>query len=150
MDSPVVCRSCGSCRSCGFGGHRWARGRRQGRDQRRGLWPLALALLACSPASPTTPPAAAVQRFYAAAAAGDCATALSTLGGGLRTRVAPEGTCDHLFEELRQHPLEHVVATQVDGRNRAAQLVRTRLRGRTTDVIIRVQAEGSQWKIFSL
>ena len=145
MDSPVVWRSWwspwfprspGSPRSLGSGG--------------RGLWRLALALLACSPASPTAPPAAVVQRFYAAVTAGDCATALNALGGDLRSRVAPDGTCDHLFEELRPHPLERVVATQVDGRNRAAQLVRTRLRGRTTDVIIRVQAEGAKWKIFSL
>lgn len=144
MDSPVVCRSEWS------GGSHWFGERGQRHDQSCGLWPVALALLACSPAPPSTPPAAAVQRFYAAAAAGDCAAALSVLAGGLRARVAPEGTCDHMFEELRLHPLEQVVATQVDGRNRAAQLVRTRLRGRTTDVIIRVQAEGSQWKIFSL
>lgn len=134
MDSSVVCRS----------------GRSGWRGQGKGPWRLALALLACSPAPPTTPPAAAVQRLYAAAAAGDCAAAREALGGELRARVAQQGTCDPLFEELSRHPLEQVVATQVDGRNRAAQLVRIRLRGRTTDTIIRVQAEGAQWKIFSL
>lgn len=120
------------------------------RDLGPGRYWLGLMLLACRPAPPAAPPADAVQSFYAAVAAGDCAAALAGLAAGLRTRVAPDGTCEPLFAELRQHPLERVVDTAVDGRNRAAQLVRARLRGRATEVIIRVQAEGSRWKIFSL
>ena len=111
---------------------------------------LGLALLACRPAPPSAPPADTVQRFYAAVATGDCAGARATLSSELRTRLAADGTCDHLFHELRPHPLERVIDTQVDGRNRAAQLVRIRLRGHATAVIIRVQAEGREWKIFSL
>lgn len=123
-------------------------------SKRRGLRPgqywLGLMLLACSQAPPAAPPATAVQSFYAAVAAGDCAAALDGLAAGLRTRVAPDGACETLFAELRRHPLERVVATAVDGRHRAAQLVRTRLRGRATEVIIRVEAEGTRWKISSL
>lgn len=117
---------------------------------RPGQYWLGLMLLACSQAPPAAPPATAVQSFYAAVAAGDCAAALDGLAAGLRTRVAPDGACETLFAELRRHPLERVVATAVDGRHRAAQLVRTRLRGRATEVIIRVEAEGTQWKISSL
>ena len=111
---------------------------------------LGLALLACRPATPPGRPAEAVERFYASVVAGDCAAALGTLGTSLRTRVEQKGGCDRLFEEMREHPLERVLDTQVDGRNRAAQLVRARLSGRKTDVIIRVQAESGQWKVFSL
>ena len=111
---------------------------------------LTLGLLSCRPRLPTTPPAEAVQRFYAAVTAGNCELALGLLGGGFRSRVAPQGSCEHLFEALREHPLERIVDTNTDGRNRDAQLVRARLRGRTADVIIRVQAEDSRWRIFSL
>lgn len=111
---------------------------------------LALALLACRPATPPGPPAAAVERFYGAVMAGDCAAALGALGTAFRVRVEQKGGCDRLFEEMREHPLERVLDTQVDGRNRAAQLIRARLSGHKNDVIIRVQAEGGQWKIFSL
>lgn len=111
---------------------------------------LALAVSACRPATPAGEPAAAVQRFYAAMAADDCAAALAVLGKDLRARLAPRGSCDALFHDLRQAPLERTVETHVDGRNRDAQLVRVRLRGRTTDTIIRVQAEGAEWRIFSM
>lgn len=113
---------------------------------------LGLALLACRPATPPGRPAEAVERFYSAVMAGDCPAALGALGTAFRARVEVEqkGSCDRLFEEMREHPLERVLETQVDGRNRAAQLVRARLSGRKTDVIIRVQAENGQWKIFSL
>lgn len=109
-----------------------------------------LTLAACRPAPPSAQPAAAVQLFYAAVTAGDCTAALAVLGAELRTRLAQHGSCDDLFHALRRAPLERVVATHVDGRNPDAQLVRVRLRGRTTDAVIRVQAEGAQWKIFSL
>ena len=108
---------------------------------------LALALPACRPPGR---PSDAVERFYAAVTVGDCAAALGALGTAFRTRVEQKGNCDRLLEEMREHPLERVLDTQVDGRNRAAQLVRVRLRGHKTDVIIRVQAEGGQWKIFSM
>lgn len=111
---------------------------------------LGLALASCRARPPAAPPAEAVQRFYEAVTAGDCKLALELLGGGFRRRVAPQGSCEHLFEALREHPLERIVDTNTDGRNRDAQLVRARLRGRTTDVIIRVQSEDSRWRIFSL
>ncbi|HEX2571459.1 MAG TPA: hypothetical protein VH877_18005 [Polyangia bacterium] len=111
---------------------------------------LGLALLACRPASPPGRPAEAVERFYAAVLAGDCTAVMGALGKAYRARVEQKGNCDKLLEEMREHPLESVLDTQVDGRNPAAQLVRARLRGHKTDVIIRVQAEGGQWKIFSL
>ena len=105
---------------------------------------------ACRPARPPGQPADAVQRFYAAAVRSDCAGALQALGGTLRGKVANTGRCEELFEQTLEHPLEHVLGTQVDGRDPAAHLVRARLRGRVTDVIIRVQAEDGQWKIFAL
>jgi hypothetical protein len=144
MISPVVCRS------------PWRRS-----TSRRSLRPckglvlrlglaLGLALVACRPAPPPGRPGEAVERFYGAVLAGDCAAALSALGTAFRARVEQKGSCDQLFEEMREHPLDRVLDTQVDGRNPAAQLVRARLQGRKTDVIIRVQAEGGQWKIFSM
>ena len=111
---------------------------------------LLLYLAACRPAAPSGEPAAAVQLFHAAMTAGDCAAALARLSRELRARVAPSGSCDALFQALREAPLERVIETHVDGRNRDAQLVRVRLRGRMTDTLIRVQAEGAQWKIFSM
>jgi hypothetical protein len=114
------------------------------------LFGLGLALWACRPAPPPGHPAEAVERFYAAVITGDCAAALGTLGAPFRARAEQKGGCDQLLREMREHPLERVIDTQVDGRNRDAQLVRARLQGRKTDVIIRVQAEGRQWKIFSM
>lgn len=114
------------------------------------LLALALTVGACRPAPPAAPPEQAVQRFFAAVTADDCPTALSQLASGMRARVAPDGRCEELFGGVRRYPLERVVETKVDGRNSDAQLVRARLRGRTTDAIIRVQAEGRSWKIFAL
>lgn len=107
-------------------------------------------LLACRPSRPTGSPADAVQRFYAAATAGDCAAALRTLGTKLRARLDPGDRCAQLFQQTLEHPLEGVLSTQADGRDPEAQLVRARLRGRTIDLIIRVQAEDGQWKIVSM
>lgn len=121
--------------------------RRRGRQLALGL---GLGLASCWPQPPAAPPAEAVTSFYAAVAAGDCTRALGLLGGGFRRRVAPQGSCEHLFDALQKYPLEGIIDTNTDGRNRDAQLVRARLRGKTTDVIIRVQAEGSRWRIFSL
>jgi hypothetical protein len=104
---------------------------------------------ACRPARPPGEPADAVQRFYAAVSGRDCATALSTLGSRIRGRFEQAG-CEQIYRQIEEHPLERVISTQVDGRDREAQLVRARLRGRTTDVVIRVQAEDGQWKISSM
>lgn len=106
--------------------------------------------LACRPSRPTGAPADAVQRFYAAAASGDCAAALTTLGNKLRARLDPGDRCGLLFRQTLEHPLESVLSTQADGRDPNAQLVRARLRGRSIDLIIRVQAEDGQWKIVSM
>lgn len=107
-------------------------------------------VVACRPSRPSGIPADAVQRFHLAAADGDCAAALGTLGNKLRARLDSGDRCAKLFQETLRHPLERVISTQVDGRDREAQLVRARLRGRATDLVIRVQAEDGQWKIVSM
>lgn len=107
-------------------------------------------VLACRPSRPTGAPADAVQRFYAAATAGDCAAALTTLGSKLRARLDSGDRCALLFRQTLEHPLERVLGTQADGRDPKAQLVRARLSGRAIDLIIRVEAEEGQWKIVSM
>lgn len=98
---------------------------------------------------PAGEPAEAVARFFAAIAAGDCDAALARLGTPYRAKVAAAG-CAEFLQEMRRFPLEHVVEVTPDGRNRAAHLVRSQLRGRHSAILIRVQAEDGQWKIFSL
>jgi hypothetical protein len=112
---------------------------------------MALCGLACGSASPPGTPADTVTRFFAAVEAGDCTRIWAELGQSYRARLEQEGAgCDVLVEQIRTYPLETVLDTRVDGRNPEAQLVRTRLRGRENDVIIRVQAEDGQWKIMAL
>lgn len=107
-----------------------------------------------APACNTSPPGAprdAVEGFFAAIERGDCDTALAQLGDAYRAELTREGVdCATLVEELGAYPFESVLDTRVDGRNDAAHLVRTRMQGRTQDVIIRVQAEAGRWKIFAL
>lgn len=114
-----------------------------------------LLVLACRPTRsepPSGQPADAVRRFYAAAARHDCSEAARVLGRPLRekSQIDQAGRCAKLLEQVLEHPLEHVLDTQVDGRDASAHLVRARLRGRATDIIIRVQAEDGQWKIVAL
>jgi hypothetical protein len=114
---------------------------------------VALLGLACraTPASPPGAPADAVTRFFAAVDARDCAGAWTELGQSYRDALTREGVdCGLLVEEMRKHPLDAVLDTRTDGRNPGAQLVRTRLRGRDQDVIIRVQADAGQWRIMAL
>lgn len=115
---------------------------------------LIVALVFCGLACNTSPagaPADAVTRFFAAVASGSCSSMWAELGDGYRAELERSGVhCNELIEQMRTHPFEAVVDTQVDGRNQAAHLVRTRLRGREHEVVIRVQAEHGQWKIMAL
>lgn len=111
---------------------------------------MALAAPACK-GSPPGAPRDAVEAFFAAVARGDCDAALGQLGQAYRAELDREGVgCAVLVEEMAAYPLEAVLDTRVDGRNAAAHLVRTRMQGRTQDVVIRVQAEDGRWKIFAL
>ncbi|MFO0579447.1 MAG: hypothetical protein U1A78_36065 [Polyangia bacterium] len=133
--------------------HRRARGgsvRRGRRGRGLELISIALLVLACRPSPPSGQPADAVRRFYAAAARHDCSDAMRVLGGPLRSKIDQAGRCAELLEQVLEHPLEHLLDTQVDGRDASAHLVRARLRGRATDLIIRVKAEDGQWKIVAL
>lgn len=104
---------------------------------------------ACS-SPPPGQPADAVQRFFQAVEAGDCNAAIGTLSQAYRTELEKKNLrCDEYIERWR-FQLERVIETQVDGRNKAAHLVRVHIRGRQTDSIIRVEAEGGQWRIFSM
>jgi hypothetical protein len=111
---------------------------------------IALGGLACS-ASPPGAPADAVTRFFAAVESGSCSAMLAELGDGYRAELEREGMgCNELIDQMRTYPFEAVLDTRVDGRNAAAHLVYTRLRGRAQAVVIRVQAENRQWKIMAL
>lgn len=111
---------------------------------------IALGSLACS-ASPPGAPADAVTRFFAAVASGSCSGVWTELGDGYRAELEREGVdCNELIEQMRTYPFEAVRDTRVDGRNTAAHLVHTRLRGREQEVVIRVQAQDGQWKIMAL
>jgi hypothetical protein len=106
--------------------------------------------LACS-ASPAGAPADAVTRFFTAIESGSCSGIWAELGDGYRTDLEREGVdCNALIEQMRAFPFEAVLDTRTDGRNAAAHLVHTRLRGREHEVVIRVQAQGDQWKIMAL
>lgn len=109
------------------------------------LWMMA----ACS-SSPPGQPADAVKRFFQAVEAGDCNAAIATLSQAYGTELKKRNLrCDEYIE--RWHfQLERVIETQVDGRNKEAHLVRVHIRGRQTDSIIRIEAEGGQWRIFSM
>lgn len=114
---------------------------------------VALLGLACraSPAAPPGAPADAVTRFFAAVDAGDCTGAWTELGQTYRDSLTRDGVdCALLLEEMRKYPLESVLDTRTDGRNPDARLVRTRLRDRAQDVVIRVQADAGQWRIMAL
>lgn len=111
---------------------------------------VALGAPACS-ASPAGAPADAVTRFFAAVDSGSCSAIWAELGSGYRAELEREGvSCNELIEQMRTYPFEAVVDTRVDGRNAAAHLVHTRLRGREHAVVIRVQAEDGRWKIMAL
>lgn len=112
------------------------------------LLPLLLAV-GCRPSLPTEDPAAVVQQFFAAIAAGDCARVLASLGAPYRQKVGTSG-CPELVQKLRRFPLDQVLAVTPDGRSHDARLVRTRLVGHRTETIIRLQAESGHWKIFAL
>lgn len=121
---------------------------------RRAAIPIAVVIvlggLACS-ASPAGTPADAVTRFFAAVESGSCSSLWTELGDSYRAELEREGVdCNTLIEQMRAYPFETVLDTRADGRNPAANLVRTRLRGREHEVVIRVQAEGGQWKIMAL
>lgn len=103
----------------------------------------------CRPAVPTEDPAAVVGQFFAAIAAGDCAQVLAALGASYRQKVKVDG-CPELLHQLQRFPLERVLDVTPDGRSQDARLVRSRLSGRRTDAIIRLQAEAGHWKIFAL
>lgn len=110
------------------------------------LWIVA----ACS-SSPPGQPADAVKRFFQAVEAGDCNAAIGTLSQAYRTELKEKNQpCDEYLETWRRLPLERVIETQIDGRNKKAHLVRAHVRGRQTDSIIRVEAEGGQWRISSM
>lgn len=110
------------------------------------LWMVA----ACS-SSPPGQPADAVKRFFQAVEAGDCNAAMATLSRAYRTELqAKQLPCDEYIETWRRSRLERVIETRIDGRNQEAHLVRTHIRGRQTDSIIRVEAEDGQWRIFSM
>jgi hypothetical protein len=111
---------------------------------------IALGGLACS-ASPPGAPADAVTRFFAAVESGSCSGTWAEIGASYRAELEREGIgCNELIEQMRTYPFEAVLDTRVDGRNAAAHLVHTRLRGREHEVVIRVQAEDGQWKIMAL
>ena len=114
---------------------------------------VALLGLACraTPASPPGAPADAVTRFFAAVDAQDCTGAWAELGQTYRDSLTRDGVdCGLLIEEMRKYPLDAVLDTRTDGRNPDARLVRTRLRGRDQNVVIRVQADAGQWRIMAL
>lgn len=120
----------------------------------RSLLPLLavpLLVLACrgTPAVPPGAPDGTVARLYAAVDAGDCQKAVAELSASYRDHVESAG-CDEFIEKLREFPLERVIETKTDGRDSGARLVRIRVENRKTDVIIRVEAENGQWKIFSM
>lgn len=104
---------------------------------------------ACREPLPSEDPAQVVQQFFVAIAAGDCPRVLSELGTPYRKKVAAAG-CPELLHQLQRFPLERVVEVTPDGRSATARLVRSRLRGRHTEAIIRLQPEGGSWKIFAL
>lgn len=114
------------------------------------LWMIA----ACSSSPPGQPPgqpADAVKRFFQAVEASDCNAATGALSQAYRTELTKKNLpCDEYIETWRRFQFERVIETQVDGRNQKAHLVRTQLRGRQTDSIIRVEAEDGQWRIFSM
>jgi len=110
------------------------------------LWMVA----ACS-TPPPGQPADAVKRFFQAVEAGDGNAAIGTLSQTYRTELKKQNlACNEYLETWRPFQLERVIETQVDGRNPKAYLVRAHIRGRQTDSIIRVEAEGDQWRIFSI
>jgi hypothetical protein len=114
-----------------------------------GLWMVA----ACSPSPPGPPgqPADVVKGFFQAVETGDCNAATGLLSQAHRTELEKKKLpCDEYIETWRSFQFERVIETQVDGRNKKAHLVRARIRGRQADSIIRVEAEGGQWRIFSI
>ncbi len=122
------------------------------------LW-LALATsAACNPinpaddnAAPSAEPAKTVERFYAAIAAGDCQAAKAELSESYRDELRREHIgCVEMLESMRPYPLESIVETKTDGRDGDARMVRTRIKGRQSDVIVRVRADDGQWKIVSM
>ncbi|MDC0672613.1 hypothetical protein [Nannocystis radixulma] len=111
---------------------------------------LAGSLLTCSPPIPGQP-ADAVKRFFGTVEAGDCKAAFATLAQAFRAELeSRHGACDEHLEDWRQLVLERVLDTRVDGRDERAHLVRVRLRGRSIDSWIRVEAEDRQWRIVSM
>ena len=108
-----------------------------------------LTATACREPLPSEDPARVVQRFFVAVAAGDCPRVLSDLGTPYRQKVAAAG-CPEFLHQLQRFPLERVVEVTPDGRSATARLVRSRLQGRRTEAIIRLQPEGGSWKIFAL
>lgn len=112
---------------------------------------LVVSMAAACSTSPPGQPADAVKRFFQAVEAGDCSAAIGTLSAAYRVELEKRNLpCDEYIAMLRGVRLERVIETQVDGRNQKAHLVRTHIRGRQTDSIIRVEAEDGQWRIFSM
>jgi len=112
---------------------------------------LVLWMVAACNSTPPGQPADPVKRFFQAVEAGDCNAATDTLSQAYRTELKEKNLpCDEYIATWRRFQLEQVIETQVDGRNKKAHLVRTHMRGRQTDSIIRVEAEGGQWRIFSM
>jgi hypothetical protein len=108
-------------------------------------------MVAACRTSPLGQPDDAVKRFFQAVAAGDCEAAIGTLSQSYRAELNTKHlSCDEYLGTWRRFQLERLIETQVDGRNHRAYLVRAHLRGRQTDSIIRVEAEGDQWRIFSI
>ena len=99
------------------------------------------------PGTPEDP----VKRFYTAIEKQDCAAFRAQLSVAYLERWHEKGlSCDEIIKQLSEYPLAEVIRTSIDGRNPQHRLVKVRMVGNRGDVIVRVIAEGGQWKIDSM
>jgi len=92
------------------------------------------------------PAAHAVERYFAAVAAKDCASLMAL------TPPSSDGTtCETIIDsfEHRKARLIAVLGSEPDGRDRSVTIVRTRVAfsGREGDWLVRAEARDGQWKL---
>lgn len=114
---------------------------------------LTLALTTSCSSSPPGAPHEAVERFFAAIAAGDCAALLQAAGGAYRGRLERVG-CEGALADFREHRvrLRSVEGTTPDGRDPRVRIVRATVErdGKASQLLLRVEPQDGRWVLLTL
>lgn len=109
--------------------------------------------ISCAPSGARSPgeaePDKVVEKFYEAVDAHDCAAMRKLIHGDAAAHFDEQG-CELVAKRMQENTLEEVVRVDVDGRDKNARLVRVRLSGIATELVIRLERVQGHWKIVSV